>query len=91
MHAVRSSDHELAARTIGVGELQARADEIVREVSETGRPIDIVRNGEVTARLSPAPVMAAPTVNDASTEERERAVRDWLRGMDDVSREIGTA
>jgi prevent-host-death family protein len=91
MHAARSGDHELAARTIGVGELKARADEIVREVSETGRPVDIVQNGEVTARLSPAPVMAAPTVNAESTEERERTVRDWLRRMDDVSQEIARA
>jgi antitoxin (DNA-binding transcriptional repressor) of toxin-antitoxin stability system len=89
MHAARSSDQQ-PTRTVGVGELKAHADEIVREVHETGRPVDIVQDGKVAVRLSPAP-MADPETPDASSiEERERAVRDWLSQMDEVSREIAT-
>ena len=80
-----SSNDEQPTRTVGVGELKAQAEELVREVSESGRPIDIVRSGQVAARLSPFPVDAA------TTEEREQAVREWLGRMDHVSREIGVA
>ena len=92
MDAARSSDSESGARTVGVGELKTRAEELVREVSESGRPIDIVRNGQVAARLSPAPATESePATTDAvPTEEREHAVHDWLHKMDEVSREIAT-
>jgi antitoxin (DNA-binding transcriptional repressor) of toxin-antitoxin stability system len=90
MHAARSSDQQ-PTRTVGVGELKARAEEIVREVQETGRSIDVVQDGKLAARLSPAPT-AEPEIPDASSiEERERAVRDRLRKMDELSREIATA
>jgi antitoxin (DNA-binding transcriptional repressor) of toxin-antitoxin stability system len=89
MHAARSSDHEPAARTIGVGDLATQADEIVREVNETGRPVDIVRNGQVAARLSPVSPIPPPTdIASSTAEEQERAIRDWLRKMDDASRQI---
>ena len=91
MQAARSSDHEPAARTIGVGELKAQADEIIREVSETGRPIDIVQNGQVTVRLSPVPTADPASADVSFIEARERSIRDWLSRMDEVSREIGAA
>jgi antitoxin (DNA-binding transcriptional repressor) of toxin-antitoxin stability system len=87
MQAARSSDQQ-PTRTVGIGELKSQADEIVREVSETGRPIDIVQNGQVAARLSPAPATEPASADAASAQEREHAVRDWLRRMDDVSQEI---
>lgn len=87
MHAARSSDPQ-PTRTVGIGELKTQAEELIREVAESGRPIDIVRNGEVAARLAPAPVSVPATADAASGEDRERAVREWLRKMDDVSREI---
>lgn len=87
MQAARWNDQQ-PTRTVGIGELKTQADELVREVAESGRPIDIVRNGEVAARLSPAPVSVPATADAASVEGRERAVREWLRTMDDISREI---
>jgi prevent-host-death family protein len=55
MQGARSAGHdEPAARTVGIRELKAKAGEIVREVRETGRPVDITVRGEVVARLSPS-------------------------------------
>ncbi len=85
MDAARSSDHEPAARTIGVRELKAGADEIVREVAETGRPIDIVRNGQIAARLSPVPTTESEPRPRPWTEEERAAF--WQR-MDALSSEI---
>lgn len=86
MRAASSNDQQ-PTRTVGVGELKTQADTLVREVAESGRPIDIALGGKVVARLSPAP--SAETAELGSTEGRERAVRSWLRKMDDVSQEIG--
>ena len=44
MHAARPGDQR-PTRTVGIDELKAQADDLIREVSETGRPIDIVRDG----------------------------------------------
>ena len=86
MHAARSSDHEPAARTIGVDDLKVQADEIVREVSETGLPVDIVRNGQIAARLSPAPTTGLEAEPRPWTVEERKAF--WQR-MDALSAEIG--
>jgi len=88
MQAARSSDQQ-PTRTVGIGELKSRAEELVHEVVESGRPIDIVEDGQVAARLAPAP-SPEPAVDAASADERERAILDWRREMEDVSREIGT-
>ena len=39
---------------IGIRELKARAPQVVREVRETGRAVDITYHGRVVARLTPA-------------------------------------
>ena len=88
MHAARSSDHEPAARTIGVDDLKVKADVIIREVSETGLPVDIVRDGQIAARLLPAPQAEPAHAFSMSAEEREQAVREWRREMDRVSRDL---
>jgi antitoxin (DNA-binding transcriptional repressor) of toxin-antitoxin stability system len=82
MHAARSSDQQ-PARTIGVGELKERADEIVREVHETGRPIDVALGGEIVARLSPS----LPDEPDA-TEDRRQAMREWLQETEAFAQEV---
>ena len=53
--------------TITISELEARADEIVREVEREGRTVDVERDGRVIARIVPA---------------AEKRVRPWeaLRG-----------
>ena len=84
-----STNDQQPTRTVGVGELKTRADEIVREVRQTGRPVDIVQDGRVAARLSPVPTTDA--ADATSVQERERTVREWLRSMDEVSREIAAA
>ena len=86
MQAARSSDQQ-PTRTVGIGELKTEAEELIREVSESGRPIDIMRNGQVAARLSPVPSIE-PISDAISPERQEQAVREWLRNLDDVSREI---
>ena len=45
--------------TITVSELEARADEIVREVEREGREVEVVRDGQVIARIVPAKPSAA--------------------------------
>ena len=85
MQAARSSEPQ-PTRTVGIGELKTQAEELIREVAESGRPIDIVRNGEVAARLSPAPA-SQPELRTRPWTEVERAAF-WQR-MDALSREIG--
>jgi len=84
-----SSDQQ-PRRTVSVGDLKTQAEELVREVAEGGRPIDIVRNGRVAARLAPAPTIEPAFAGAGSIEDREQAILEWLRRMDDVSREIAT-
>ena len=83
MQAAKAGDPEPAARTIGVPELESRAGEIVREVSETGRPIDIALGGKIVARLSPAQVDEA-----RSTEDHRQAMLDWLRETEAFAQEV---
>ena len=85
MQAARPNDQQ-PMRTVGVGELKTQADDLVREVAESGRPIDIVRDGQVAARLSPAPVTESGQRPRAWTEEERAAF--WQR-MDALSSEIG--
>ena len=83
MQATRPGDYEPAARTIGVRELQSRTDEIVREVTETGRPIDIALGGKTVARLSPT--QADET---RSADDRRQAMLDWLRETEGFAQEV---
>jgi prevent-host-death family protein len=53
MQGARTDNREPPIRTVGIGELSAHADEIVREVRATGRPIDITVDGQVVAHLTP--------------------------------------
>jgi antitoxin (DNA-binding transcriptional repressor) of toxin-antitoxin stability system len=82
MQAARSSDQQ-PTRTVGIGELKSRADEIVREVSETGRPIDIALGGKIVARLS-------PTQSDETrgAEDRRQAMLDWLRETEAFAQDV---
>jgi prevent-host-death family protein len=45
--------------TISVTELKARCLEIIREVEDSGKVVEITRRGEVVARLLPANAAAA--------------------------------
>jgi prevent-host-death family protein len=89
MQNARPTAHEPAARTVGIRELSEHAEEIVREVQTTGRPVDITADGETVAHLTPSSRTDRGGTSDV--EERRRAVSDWLARMDDVSRQIGTA
>ena len=82
MQAARSSDQQ-PTRTVGISELKNRADEIIREVSETGRPVDIVQNGQVAARLSRS-VPHEPY----TSEERRQAMMEWLRETEEFAQEV---
>lgn len=63
---------------IGIRDLKARAPQVVREVRETGEPVDITYRGEVVARLTA--VDSKPGVVDFQTAWKE---------LEAVSREIG--
>lgn len=83
MQAAGPGDHEQAARTIGVRELKSRTDDIVREVTETGRPIDIALGDKIVARLSPT-----QTDETRSAENRRQAMLDWLRETEAFAQEV---
>ena len=63
--------------------MKAEADDIVREVSETGRPIDIALGGKIVARLSPS-----PPVEPTTTEDRRQAMREWLQETKAFAEEV---
>ena len=84
MQAARSGD-EPPARKVGVGELKRRADEIIREVRETGRPVDVVQDGQVAARLLPAASAEHEPVARRWTDEERASF--WQR-IDVLAREI---
>jgi prevent-host-death family protein len=88
MQRARTDDREPPIRAVGIRELSANADEIVREVRATGRPIDITVDGEAVARLTASPNQAAQTDRDGG-EDRRQAVRAWLARMDEVSHQLG--
>ena len=81
---ITSSNDQPPTRAVGVGELKTRADEIVREVSETGRSVDIVQNGQVAARLSPASTGQSAPIRPWTDEDRAAF---WHR-MDALTSEI---
>ena len=83
MQAARPGNHQPAVRTVGVRELQSRTDEIVREVTETGRPIDIAIGDKVVARLSPTPADEARSAGDS-----RQAMLDWLRETEAFAQEV---
>jgi prevent-host-death family protein len=83
MGAARTGDPEPAARAVGIRELKTKASEIVREVRETGRPIDITVRGRVVARLTPPPVDA-----ELSADNRGRAAREWLLETEAFAQEV---
>jgi prevent-host-death family protein len=92
MQGARSDNHQgPALRTVGIRELRARAGEIVREVRETGQPVDITVRGEVVARLTPPSASESDATSAQANADRRIAVDDWLRKMDEVSQQIGTA
>jgi antitoxin (DNA-binding transcriptional repressor) of toxin-antitoxin stability system len=81
MQGARADDQEPPVRTVGIRELSARADEIVREVRATGRPVDIEVDGEAVARLT-----AFPTRHDAVS--RQSAARAWLEETEAFAQEV---
>src|SRR3954471_3610196 len=81
MENARSDDHEPAARTVGIRELSEHAEEIVREVRATGRPVDITVDGETVARL-----FSSAEQSDAA--DRRRAARAWLEETEAFAQEV---
>lgn len=63
---------------IGIRELKGRAPQVVREVRESGKAVDITYRGEIVARLSPA----------TEPPSRDHGVAAW-KHFNDVVRDIG--
>jgi prevent-host-death family protein len=81
---------------IGIRELKARAPQVVREVRETGEPIDITYRGEVVARLIPVEIArgtgtfetawkefdaVARAVGKRTKRAQSRSSSDWRRRL----------
>ena len=81
---------------IGIRELKARASQVVRQVRETGEPIDITYRGEVVARLTPVEIARGTGTFEAAWKEfdtvaraigkrtnraRPRSTSDWRRRL----------
>ncbi len=54
-------------KTLGVGELRERIDEILRLVEEEGETIEVTKNDEVIARVVPAQKQSQPVKKDLKT------------------------
>jgi antitoxin (DNA-binding transcriptional repressor) of toxin-antitoxin stability system len=82
MQAARSSDQQ-PTRTVGISELKNQADEIVREVSETGSPVDVMIDGKIVARLS-----RSVSHKSNNADDRRQAMRDWLRETEEFAQDV---
>jgi hypothetical protein len=95
MHATSPDDQQPAVRTIGIRELQTQTDEIVREVSETSRSVEIVLGGRVIAGTPPMELdeaaceLAPPLSDEERAEQRRLAMREWLRETERLAQKIG--
>lgn len=61
-------------KTLGVGELKERIDEILRMVEEDGETINVTKRGKVIAHLVPASEPEKPVKSDLKSfwEETDR-------------------
>jgi prevent-host-death family protein len=82
MPAASKDGERPARRSVGIRELKAKASEIVREVRESGEPVDITVRGQVVARLEPTPVAKSSRRMTA-----EELVEYW-RELDELAEEI---
>jgi prevent-host-death family protein len=87
MQAASDSGEQSPRRSVGIRELKAKASEIVREVHESGVPVDITVRGEVVARLTPTPSPSAKLQRRMTAQER---VGFWKR-WDALAEEIGSS
>lgn len=77
-------------KTLGVGELKERIDEILRMVEEDGETIDVTKRGKVIAHLVPASAPEKPVKSDLKSfwEETDRLAAEigsaWKGNMDAV-------
>ena len=69
-------------KTLGVGELKERIDEILRMVEEEGETIDVTKRGKVIAHLVPASEPEKPIKRDTKA---------FLEELDRLAAEIGSA
>jgi prevent-host-death family protein len=65
-------------RSIGVRELKQRTSQVLRELQDSGKEIEVTHHGRVVARL--VPVGRVPS--------RRRTAAAWST-LDEVAREIG--
>ena len=69
-------------KTLGVGELKERIDEILRMVEEDGETIDVTKRGKVIARVVPA---------SAPEKLAKRDLKSFWEETDRLAAEIGLA
>jgi antitoxin (DNA-binding transcriptional repressor) of toxin-antitoxin stability system len=81
-HAERANDHEPAARTVSIHDLEQHVRELVRAVQATGEVVEIVDGGQVIARVSPR---AGADTADAI---RPNPVQDWLDETEAFAQEV---
>ena len=76
-------------RSVGVRELKQRTSQVLRELQDSGREIDVTHHGRVVARLVPvrparAPRRVAPAWSTLDRVAREIGER-WSRGRSAAS------
>jgi prevent-host-death family protein len=74
-----------ARRSVSIGELKAKAGDIVREVHDTGQPVDITIQGEVVAQLAPSVSLSPKSPRPMTADERA----DYWKKWDALAEEIG--
>ncbi len=67
--------------TIEASKLPAYAEEMLRQIGETGQPIDITENGVIIARIVPAS-------GHATREDLSAFWSDWDRMSQEIGEEL---
>ena len=79
MHSTTNSQHQPVRRTVDLHELETRAADIVREVRESGEPIDVTDGDDIVVRI-------APTNGTAKKQPpRFATMEEWLSATQALS------
>lgn len=67
--------------TIDASDLAAHSDEMLRQIGQTGQPIDIIENGVIVARV-------IPIYGHSASKDLATFWSDWDRMSQDIGEEL---
>ena len=67
--------------TIDANDLATHADEMLRQIGQTGQPIDIIENGIIVARV-------VPIYGQSTSKDLNRFWSDWDRMSQEIGEEL---